>query len=62
MKTIYLLVEEGAVVKREGAEHTIWINPQTGQKASIPRHSEIKKFTARAICKDLGIDQKKVTS
>jgi predicted RNA binding protein YcfA (HicA-like mRNA interferase family) len=57
-----LLREAGAIVKREGGEHTIWMNPKTGQKSSVPRHAEIKKHTARAICKDLGIDPQKVTS
>ena len=57
-----LLREHGARIKREGSRHTIWINPQTGQKSTVPRHTEIKKQTARAICKDLGIDPQKVTN
>ena len=27
---------------------------------AVPRHAEIKKNTARGICKDLGIDPRKV--
>jgi mRNA interferase HicA len=57
-----LLREHGAIVKREGARHTIWINPKTGQKSEVPRHAEIKRNTARGICKDLGIDPQNVTS
>lgn len=57
-----LLREAGAEIKREGSRHTIWINPKTGQKSEVPRHAEIKKFTARGICKDLGIDPQKVTN
>jgi mRNA interferase HicA len=47
--------EHGAEIKREGAKHTIWFIPATGQKSTVPRHNEIKKNTARAICKQLGI-------
>ena len=53
--------EHGAETKREGAKHTIWFIPATGQKSTVPRHNEIKKNTARAICKQLGIDPEKVT-
>ena len=53
--------EHGAEIKREGAKHTIWFIPATGQKSTVPRHNEIKKNTARAICKQLGIDPEKVT-
>ena len=38
-----------------GGKHDIWINPSSGKDAPIPRHSEIKKWTARGICKVLGI-------
>lgn len=53
--------EHGAEIKREGAKHTIWFIPATGQKSTVPRHNEIKKNTARAICKQLGIDPQNVT-
>jgi hypothetical protein len=56
-----LMREHGAEIKREGAKHTIWFIPATGQKSTVPRHNEIKKNTARAICKQLGIDPEKVT-
>ncbi len=46
--------EHGAEIKPEGAKHTIWFIPATGQKSTVPRHNEIKKNTARAICKQLG--------
>ena len=28
----------GSVLRREGAEHTLWENPQTGHAEAIPRH------------------------
>jgi len=32
----------GCLLKREGASHSIWINPSTGVKEAVPRHKEIK--------------------
>ena len=40
---------------REGGEHSIWENPATNQRTSIPRHREILEFTAIRICKQLGV-------
>ena len=37
----------GCLLKREGASHSIWINPATGVKEAIPRHNEIKEPLAR---------------
>ena len=49
------LRREGCAFYREGGGHTIWINPNNRKIASVPRHREIKEFTARAICKQLEI-------
>jgi len=54
-----LLAEHGCVKVRDKGKHAVWQNP-LGRIASVPRHSEIKKNTARGICKDLGIDPNKV--
>lgn len=40
----------GCRLEREGASHSIWKNPATGEIQAVPRHREIKKFTARSIC------------
>ncbi|MEO8494973.1 MAG: type II toxin-antitoxin system HicA family toxin [Planctomycetota bacterium] len=40
---------------REGSEHSIWANPANGHRTSIPRHREILDFTARQICRQLGV-------
>ena len=49
------LQAHGCVPLREGASHSIWINPQSGRKEAIPRHSEIKKYLARSICRNLAV-------
>ena len=42
---------------REGANHEIWYNPNTGEKFQIPRHpkQEVKTGTAQNIYKKAGI-------
>ncbi|MDQ3914180.1 MAG: type II toxin-antitoxin system HicA family toxin [Actinomycetota bacterium] len=40
---------------REGARHSIWENPTTGRRSSLPRHREIPRHTANAICRQLGV-------
>ena len=32
----------GCYLKREGASHSLWINPKTGVIEAVPRHKEIK--------------------
>jgi mRNA interferase HicA len=45
----------GCVFVREGANHSIWGNPQTGRKEAVPRHNDIKKHLARSICRHLSV-------
>jgi len=45
-----LLTEHGCIPVRDQGKHTVWKAP-TGALATVPRHTEIKKFTARSICK-----------
>ncbi|HEY4498533.1 MAG TPA: type II toxin-antitoxin system HicA family toxin [Candidatus Paceibacterota bacterium] len=40
---------------REGAKHSVFLNPSNEFMSTVPRHSEIKTFLAQKICKDLGI-------
>jgi predicted RNA binding protein YcfA (HicA-like mRNA interferase family) len=35
--------QHGCTLVREGGSHSIWSNPHTGRKESVPRHNEIKK-------------------
>jgi len=44
----------GCYLKREGASHSLWINPRTGAVEAIPRHTEIKEPLAWKILKSLG--------
>ena len=39
---------------REGGELSIWENPVTHRRTSVPRHNEILEFTVARICKQLG--------
>ena len=41
VKLVAHLRRHGCYLKREGAAHSLWINPQTGQMEAIPRHTEI---------------------
>lgn len=49
------LIENGCELEREGSKHTVFYNPMTNRSATVPRHREINTFTARAVCRDLGI-------
>jgi mRNA interferase HicA len=33
----------GCYLKRQGASHSLWINPKTGVIEAVPRHNEIKE-------------------
>ncbi|WP_254045403.1 type II toxin-antitoxin system HicA family toxin [Thiohalocapsa sp. ML1] len=44
----------GCYLKREGAEHALWVNPSTGAIEAVPRHTEIKEPLARKILRTLG--------
>lgn len=45
----------GCVFVKEGAKHSLFLNPVVGRFSTVPRHNEIDSFLARKICKDLGI-------
>jgi hypothetical protein len=49
------LIEAGCVLLRHGGRHDVYLNPLTGQKQPIPRHSEIDEHLARHIRKYLGV-------
>lgn len=46
----------GCYLKREGASHSLWINPLSGVTEAVPRHSEIKEPLARKILRNLGAE------
>jgi mRNA interferase HicA len=47
----------GCVLKREGAAHSLWTNPNGGATEAVPRHTEISNVLARKICRGLGIPE-----
>ncbi|MEP7342968.1 MAG: type II toxin-antitoxin system HicA family toxin [Acidobacteriota bacterium] len=49
------LSQHGCRLVREGGEHSIWENPATNRRTSVPRHREIPDFTVTRICKQLEI-------
>jgi len=49
------LSAHGCQLHREGGEHTIYLNPATKQKQSVPRHTEIAAFLTRKICDGLNV-------
>jgi len=46
----------GCYLKREGASHSLWINPKNGAMEAISRHTEIKEPLANKILKNLNAD------
>ena len=49
------LREHGCQLYREGGRHSVWWNPANRKTASVPRHKEVKEFTAKGIFKQLEI-------
>jgi mRNA interferase HicA len=49
------LRQHGCHFVREGGEHSIWENPANGRRTTVQRHREIPDYTARRICRQLGI-------
>ena len=48
-------IEAGCALLRHGGLHDVYLNPLTGQKQPIPRHSDIDEHLARHIRKYLGV-------
>ena len=60
MKRLDLLArlhDEGCVLVRTVGRHDFWRNVITGACRPVPRHREIKEFTARAIIRALSAPQ-----
>jgi hypothetical protein len=41
------LIKEGCVLHREGSKHSVFLNPEKGHMATLPRHREIETHLAR---------------
>jgi mRNA interferase HicA len=51
------LAAHGCRLVREGANHAWWENPVLNRRSAVPRHTEVNRFLARKICRDLGIEE-----
>ena len=49
------LRKNSCYLKREGASHSLWMNPVTGAVEAIPRHKEIANKLVKKICKNLSV-------
>ena len=47
--------QHGCLLLREGRGHSVWVNPSNRKQSAVPRHREVDDYTARAICRQLGI-------
>ena len=47
---------EGCVLLRSGGNHDIYVNPKTGKKQPVPRHSEIDDHLVEHILRYLGVE------
>jgi predicted RNA binding protein YcfA (HicA-like mRNA interferase family) len=43
----------GAVFVRHGGKHDVYMQPSTKIETVVPRHTEIKEYTAKSIIKTL---------
>jgi mRNA interferase HicA len=50
------LRRNGCALAREGAKHSVWHGP-SDTVSTVPRHREIPRATARAICRQLDIPE-----
>ena len=51
------LQAHGCRLDREGAKHSLWLNPTTGEVESGLRHAEIGKHLSWKICRQLSVPE-----
>jgi len=51
------LRKAGCILHRHGGQHDLYLNPDNGRKAPVPRHTEIKDSLCRLIRQQLGLAQ-----
>jgi predicted RNA binding protein YcfA (HicA-like mRNA interferase family) len=47
----------GCRLLREGANHSVFLNPVANRKSTVPRHREINDLLCRKICRDLEVPE-----
>ena len=55
-KLLQMLNRMGVVFVRHGKKHDVYRQPTTKIETTVPRHDEIKEFTAKIIIKTLSPD------
>ena len=55
---LQILNQMGVVFVRHGRKHDVFKQPMTNVETTIPRHSEIKEYTAKSIIKTLSYNHK----
>lgn len=51
------LSDSGCVLVREGGKYSVYSNPSKNLEVPVTRHPELPDFSARKICKQLGIPE-----
>ena len=54
-KLLSIIKKARCFLLREGAKHSVFLNPRTGKETFIPRHNEIGEYLAKQILEDLDI-------
>jgi len=54
---IRVLVRAGCTLVREGANHSVWLNPASGRISTVPRHRETNDLLVKKILRDLEITE-----
>jgi hypothetical protein len=52
-RLLQILSEMGAVFIRHGKKHDVYMQPLTKAETTVPRHDEVKDYTAKSIIKTL---------
>jgi len=52
-KLLQMLNQMGVIFVRHGKKHDVYMQPITKIETTIPRHNDIKEFTAKSIIKTL---------
>ena len=52
-KLIQILNQMGVIFVRHGKKHDVYKQPATNVETTVPRHNDIKEFTAKNIIKTL---------
>jgi mRNA interferase HicA len=49
------LRRDGCGLLRQGGRHEVWMDASGERRSTVPRHRELPRGTALAICRQLGV-------